>query len=186
MVTKGGKTRNGVLTTSEFSVDWIDIGRTEPAIEFQLKSGGLELNPLQQERQSIGSDLLQGVRSFVLRNVGAPLVEPFAQRSTVVARIAIFGGGDDKAGDRNAREEKEEHEGFAFRHVARMPSGIVAVNPNSYSSGIGDDFPLLASDDVRPAIFKVGAGAGERTDGLGAIAFVLAGGPGGLFDSGQR
>ena len=58
-------------------------------------------------------------------------VQPLTQSSALVAGLPVSGGNDDKAGDGNASGDKQEHEGLAFRHVARMPSGMVRVNPNS-------------------------------------------------------
>ncbi len=89
------------------------------------------MNPRQQEWQRIGANLLDSMHALCWVDIRTPQVQPFTQGPAVIGGLARFTVCDDKAGDRYAGDEKEEQEGLAFRHVARMPSGAVAVNPNS-------------------------------------------------------
>ena len=123
---------NGCLRARQFEVHSIAVETTEQAREVGFERGGWRLNPFEQEWQRISADLLHRVRSFVLKNAGVPLVEPFAQRPAVVCGLALVASYERDRSDGDTRKQKQEKTGPAL-HDGSMASRVWRVNHNCYA-----------------------------------------------------
>ena len=129
-LTKSPKPFNGLRCEQLLLVFRMGWEAAEIGVEPLAERRGLVLDPFQQKWKHIRAHLSDRERR--VRCVRTRQSKPFAQGPALVAGLLVSGGNDDKARHHNAGDKKRKHEGLAFRHVARMPSRVVSVNPNSY------------------------------------------------------